>query len=140
MTRFPPATDEYYHVFNRGVDKRTVFEDNDEYRYFVHLLYVLNTNQQSHNTLRNFTAHIERGSTSINRGERVVDLVAFCLMPNHFHLLLRQRVENGISKYMQKVGTGYTMYFNERHERSGALFQGRYKYVHITTVEIRGID
>jgi len=60
-----------------------------------------------------------------------VDILTFVLMPNHYHLLLRQRVDGGISKFMQKLGTGYTMYFNEKHERSGALFQGRYKSVHI---------
>jgi putative transposase len=52
-------------------------------------------------------------------------------MPNHFHLLLRQKKEKGISRFMQKVGTGYSMYFNKKHERVGGLFQGKFKAVHI---------
>ncbi len=59
----------------------------------------------------------------------LVDILAFCLMPNHFHLLIKQKVENGVVKFMQKLGTGYTMSFNEKYERSGSLFQGTYKAV-----------
>jgi len=67
---------------------------------------------------------------SLDRGESLVDIGAYCLMPNHFHLLLRQREEDGISRFMQKLVTGYTMYFNKKNERSGALFQGKFKSVH----------
>jgi len=65
------------------------------------------------------------------RGERLVDIGAYCLMPNHLHLLLREIDYGGISSFMQKVGTGYTMYFNKKYERTGALFSGKFKAVHI---------
>lgn len=61
----------------------------------------------------------------------MVEIVAYCLMPNHFHLLVREIEDNGISKFMQKVTTGYTMYFNRRNDRSGALFQGKFKATHV---------
>ncbi|MEK7575244.1 MAG: transposase [Patescibacteria group bacterium] len=67
--------------------------------------------------------------------ETLADLVCYCLNPNHFHFILKQKSENGIQKFMQKLGTGYTNYFNEKHKRSGALFQGRYKAVHIESNE-----
>ena len=67
---------------------------------------------------------------ALERGEPLVDLCAYCLMPNHFHLLVRERSSGGISRFMQKLTTGYTMYFNTRRERTGALFQGRFKAEH----------
>jgi putative transposase len=124
-------TDETYHVYNRGVDKREVYMTPDDYSYFIHLLYILNDNKKANNTNRNLHG---RGSTSTKEGDRrtcLVDILSFCLMPNHYHLLLKQRQEGGIAKFMQKVGTGYTMYFNEKYSRSGSLFQGRYKSVYI---------
>ncbi len=67
--------------------------------------------------------------------ELLVDICAYCLMPNHFHLLLRERVEGGISRFMQKLTTAYTMYFNKRYERSGTLLQGRFKATHASRDE-----
>lgn len=67
---------------------------------------------------------------SLDRGDTLVDLIAYCLMPNHFHLLVREHTEGGISRFMQKLTTAYTMYFNTRYERTGALFQGKYKAEH----------
>lgn len=64
-------------------------------------------------------------------GTPLVEIVAYCLMPNHFHLLIHEREEGGTSKFMQKVTTGYTMYFNKCHERSGSLFQGKFKATHV---------
>jgi putative transposase len=135
MNRPPCITGEIYHVYNRGVDKRVIYTTDDDRRYFIHLLYTLNDIHPSWNTKRVFESkRNDRGSTSIisDKSERLVDTLAFVLMPNHFHLLLQQKVDGGISKFMQKIGTGYTMLFNEKYERSGTLFQGRFKSVHIT--------
>lgn len=131
-------TGEMYHVYNRGVDKRTIFTDRDGYSYFIHLLYTLNDSAKSPNRRRDYLykylQSYDEGSTFIiNEKEKLVDILAFALMPNHYHLLLKQRVDDGVSKFMQKVGTGYTMLFNEKHNRSGSLFQGRYKSVHISS-------
>lgn len=66
-----------------------------------------------------------------DRGETLVDVVAYCLMPNHFHLLLREKKEGGITAFMLKLSTGYSMYFNKKYERTGALFEGRFKARHV---------
>lgn len=139
MQRVPLADGEYYHIYNRGVEKRTVFTARADYERFLFDLYALNDRHPFFNSQYHY-----RGSTSIERlatrartlGERqqrvtLVDLVCFCLMPNHYHLLLRQRGDDGVSLFMQKLGTAYTMYFNEKYQRSGALFQGRYKAIHV---------
>lgn len=67
------------------------------------------------------------------RGDRLVDIGAYCLMSNHPHLVLRERMYGGISSFMQKLGTGYTMYFNKKHHRTGALFAGRFKARHVAS-------
>lgn len=78
----------------------------------------------------------EQGSTllkktlQVDRGETLVDIAAYCLMPNHFHLLLREKEEGGVSRFMQKMTTAYTMYFNKRYDRTGALLQGKFKSQH----------
>ncbi len=145
MNREAMLNNEIYHIYNRGVDKRIIYTKNDDYSYFVHLLFVLNDIKKANNTNRNLKRKIYQTNTAINtnmgRGSTsthckrdcLVDILAFVLMPNHFHLLLKQKKDDGISKFMQKLGTGYTMFFNKKYERSGSLFQGRYKSVHISS-------
>jgi len=70
-----------------------------------------------------------------SQDSKLVDVICYCLNSNHFHFLLKQNLENGISKFMHKLGLGYTLYFNQSYNRSGSLFQGKYKYVHIKTNE-----
>ena len=67
----------------------------------------------------------------IKRGKELVNIGAYCLMPNHFHLLLQEKEDGGISRFMQKLLTGYTMYFNKRQDRTGALFQGKFQSRHV---------
>ncbi|MBP9750079.1 MAG: transposase [Candidatus Pacebacteria bacterium] len=144
MNRLTCAIHETYHVFNRGVDKREIFLTDDERAYFIHLLYVLNDVHSTYNIHRHFTQHAEHNLVNgydwsltpiIPKRERLVDILAFVLMPNHFHLMLTQRSEKGISAFMHRLGTGFTNYFNLAHERSGALFQGTYKRVHVSSHE-----
>ena len=122
------SPDEFYHLYNRGVEKRIIFRRVADYRRFIALLYLANQDQPVDLKLqgRSFDEHIE-----IRTGTSLVEIIAYCLMPNHFHLLLREKEEGGISKFMQKLTTGYTMYFNKRYQRSGALFEGTYKAKHI---------
>ncbi|MFH1193306.1 MAG: transposase [Candidatus Jorgensenbacteria bacterium] len=131
---------EIYHIYNRGTDRRTIFMDDKDRFRFVHSLFESNNSE----SVPKFYGYVVRQQFSevglpkiipkIDRGPRkfIVEVLAFCLMPNHFHLLVRQRTERGISKFMQKFGTGYTNYFNVKHERSGNLFQGKFKAVHIS--------
>jgi len=130
--RVPFIDNEYYHVYNRGVEKRIIFKDKMDYDRFLFMLNEFNTEERVFNTHRQANAKTlnARGSSS---NKRLVAIENYCLMPNHYHLCLRQLTKNGISKYLQKVMTGYTMYFNLRHKRSGALFQGKTKSRHVDT-------
>src|SRR3989339_783003 len=122
--------DEFYHIFNRGVEKRTIFQNTSDYKRFMALLYLANSNQTvefRNNSYGNSFNEIFKQ----DRGEQLVAIGAYCLMPNHFHLLLTPLVNGGISKFMLKLQTGYSMYFNKKNERVGALFQGVFKSQYI---------
>lgn len=125
MFRF--AEGEFYHIYNRGVEKRDIFLDKTDYDRFISLLYVCNSNRPVHLQIQGRTLN---EIISVERGEPLLSVVAYCLMPNHFHLLIREIREAGCSSFIQKLSTGYTMYFNKKHERSGALFQGKFKATH----------
>jgi putative transposase len=116
----------YFHVYNRGVDKRDIFMDKSDYYRFLHDLYEFNDTAPANP----HHARYGGGSTSTNKKrDMLVDIVCYCLMPNHYHLLVGTRDKKILARFMQKIGTGYTMYFNEKYERSGSLFQGRYKSI-----------
>lgn len=128
----PLAPNEYFHIYNRGTDKRTIFYDDTDYRRFLELLYLCNSQQQIN--VRNVKL-IHDSIFEFDRIDCLVSIGAFCLMPNHFHLLLTSNTEGGISQFMKKVSTGYSMYFNKKYERTGALFQGKFKSEHANTDE-----
>ncbi len=111
----------YYHVYNRGVEKRIIFLDEQDYTVFLGLLkkYLIGENHNKNNR------HAFTPLTS------AVSLLSYCLMPNHFHLLLYQYEATGITQLMRRVNTGYVMYFNEKYNREGRLFQGTYKAAQI---------
>lgn len=124
---------EYYHIYNRGNDKRMIFMDNADYLRFIVLLYISNNIDVVH-----ISNLINQGESlmkilNIDKKDSLVDIGAYCLMPNHFHLLIKEKKENGITKFMGKVSTGYSMYFNKRYERTGKLFEGTFKSVHADT-------
>ena len=126
---------EIYHIYNRGVDKRDVFMDDGDRLRFIHDLFEFN-NQDSSLNLNDYLVrgkYLEVGLPDINRKPRklIVEILAYSLMSNHFHLLVRQKTDNGITEFMRKMGTGYTNYFNNKYERNGALFQGKFKSVHV---------
>lgn len=126
------AEGEWYHCFNRGVDKRRIFECNEDYRRFLALLYVCNGTKNIrlsdiyHPCLDGLLE-----DTSLERGEPLVEIGAYNLMPNHFHLASRQLKPCGVSQFMQKLSTGYTMYFNKKYMRAGALLAGTFKSKHV---------
>lgn len=125
---------EYYHIYNRGNDKRDIFLDDSDYLRFLVLLYICNNDKAVH--ISNFLNHLNQGVTlielfGVNKEKTLVDIGAHCLMKNHFHLLIRERIENGITDFMRKLSTAYSMYFNKKKERTGKLFEGVFKAVHI---------
>ena len=117
------AEDSYYHVFNRGVEKRDIFLEEEDY-----------TTLQSY--LFRYLQPIEKVAEKYpdtpvrlygkNLSEEV-ELVAYCLMPNHFHLLLKQNTKDGISKLLKQLTNAYTLYFNQKNDRVGGLMQGRFR-------------
>jgi len=127
--------DQIYHICNRGVEKRSIFLRHADYFRFIHDLYEFNDEAPA--TLlhfkKPFLQSYEIRSHRITRNRKcIVEILAFALMPNHYHLLLRQKTENGIVNFMHKVGGGYAMYFNKKYQRVGVLFQGPFRAVHIT--------
>jgi putative transposase len=130
--RNPFTIDEWYHCYNRGVDKRNTFEDARDYERFLLGLFIGNSDVPTHiSNLKRSQLREVLDDDSLERGNQLVEVGAYCLMPNHFHLLIREITENGIAKFMQKLCTGYTMYFNTKHERTGALFAGTFKSKHV---------
>ena len=122
---------EFYHLYNRGVEKRIIFKNIKDYRRFLALLYISNSSKQIH--ISNEIGHGNHIEDIFNkdRGSPIVAIGAYCLMPNHFHLLVTPLVKEGISKFMLKMQTGYSMYFNIKNDRVGSLFQGTFKSQHI---------
>jgi len=131
MKRPKFINDHIYHVYNRGVDKRNIFLDDEDYFRFIHNLFEFNDTKPAQNIYykRPDFQSYEVGLRKIEPRKLLVEILAFCLMPNHFHLLLKQKKEGGITKFMRKIGTGYTNYFNQKYARSGVLFQGKFKAV-----------
>ena len=130
MQRKTPFVEgEYYHLYNRGVDKREIFLAGDDYRRFMTLLYLANSSESVRldNILRNYAYE---DLFALPRGECLVAVGAFCLMPNHFHLLITPLVRDGVTRYMLKLQTAYSMYFNIKNDRNGSLFQGTFKSEH----------
>jgi putative transposase len=126
---------EYFHVFNRGVEKRLIFmDDKDRWRFMTLLIVV--RGDAVFNQISRLVSAVEHRRFDIAflkeiLKKRHVELVSFCLMPNHFHLILRESRDGGISKFMQRLADAYTKYFNLRHNRSGHLFGGKFQSVHI---------
>ncbi|MEK7574730.1 MAG: transposase [Patescibacteria group bacterium] len=130
------AVGEYYHIYNRGVDKRSVFSDADDVDRFLLSLDEFNQEESIGSIYEHLFIKGDRETVQLgNPIPKLVDIISFCLNGNHFHLLLKQNKDGGISKFMQKVGIGYTNYFNEKNKRSGALFQGKFKAKHIDSNE-----
>lgn len=127
MRKEPLVTNEYYHIYNRGVDKRDVFNDLEDLDRFKESIKQFNQIEG----IGSLELHRKRvralGSHPQIKTEPLVAITAFCINPNHFHFILKQLMDGGIAKFLQKFQAGYTYYFNQRHERSGSLFQGTFK-------------
>jgi len=118
----------YYHVYNRGVEKRNIFRDDKDRFRFIHDLYEFNDINPVENNYGVPVSVIQKNQK--RRRELLVNILCFCLIPNHYHLILEQLVDNGISIFMQKLG-GYVYSFNLKYKRVGPLFQGKFKAIQI---------
>lgn len=119
----PFVTGEIYHIYNRGIDKRDIFKRENDFKRFIMLLYVANSAKKVFrlDSLLNDSHKSFDEILLIDKGEVLVSIGAWCLMTNHFHLIVKQEVDGGITKFMRKLGTGYSMYFNIKYQRQGAL-------------------
>jgi len=125
---------EIVHVLNRGVDKRKIFLDDQDHFRFIHDLFEFNNMDSVNTTFYAFKRkYNDVGRRKIEKERKprkmLVDILAFCLIQNHYHLLLTPRVQNGVALFIKKLNGGYAKYFNAKYERSGALFQGKYKRI-----------
>jgi len=123
MRKQPLVVGEYYHIYNRGVDKRDIFSDKKDIYRFIESIFEFNQIDII-GSLRDFK---KNSPVEKIRSEPLVSVVAYCLNSNHFHFVLKQLVDGGIAKFMQKLQAGYTYYFNVKNSRSGSLFQGTFK-------------
>lgn len=139
--KVPFVEDEYYHLYTRGVEKRNVFTDPGEYERFMSLLFLCNGDQSVRMRSLSRKGKSDQGEPLAhvfkveNRPEPAVDILAYVLMPNHVHLLVREKKTGGISKFMLKLMTGYSMFFNTKHERSGPLFTRPFRSKHVDSDE-----
>jgi len=157
LRKDPFVTGEYYHIYNRGIDKRVIFKLKRDYERFMMLLYLANSQESFR--LDDLLGKQQKTFSEVlisGKGEPLVSVGAWCLMINHFHLLVRQEVDGGITKFMKKLGTGYSMFFNIKYQRAGALFGGPFKsklignddnymkqlfaYIHLNPLEIKFKD
>lgn len=123
----------FYHIYNRGVEKRDIFMDDKDYFRFIHDLYEFNDQDPVCNLNFRFKSNYGNPIPIVPKGRKLlVNILCFCLMPNHFHLILEPLVdEKSISLFMQKLGAGYTNYFNLKYKRVGPLFQSKFKAIEI---------
>jgi len=136
--------DEFYHIFNRGVDKRQIFSSAKDYDRFLLSMKLMNDDNDGlmiewrdfkksnpEKTLDDFL----KGTFRKKEREPLVNILAYCLNPNHYHFILKQVKEKGIERFLHKLGTGYTKYYNKKNKRAGTLFQGVFKSVHVDSNE-----
>jgi putative transposase len=122
----PLVTDELYHIFNRGTDKRDIFIDKSDYLRFYQTLNYFNTIEP----VINFDyAKVAHKNSKVKT--KLVDIKAYALLPNHYHLILQQVTDGGISEFIKRISGGFTSYFNQKYDRTGVLFQGKFKRVFI---------
>ena len=117
----------HYHVYNRGAHKAPIFLDSNDYWRFLKLLYISNSTKCF--KFRDFS---DTKIFSADREKNVVEIIAYCLMPNHFHIVLAENVDGDMTKFMRKLCTGYSMYYNVKYKHSGTIFQGKYKSKTVT--------
>lgn len=131
----------YAHIYNRGVDRRIIFKsDEDRNRFMLTMRMVLlkNTDKVSlilHKRRKKIITSIKQRNLASEFGPSIVEILAFCLMPNHYHILLRASKQEDITKFAQRLANSYTRYFNTKYKRKGRLFESSYKIVLVHTDE-----
>lgn len=125
----------YYHLYNRGVAKQDIFKDAYDYRrLLMNFSYYLDDNLKSKLSIakkdQNFRSYLQEMPS-----KPLLEIVSYCLMPNHFHLLVKQIADNGITTFIRRALNSYTRYYNIRHDRIGPMFQGSFRAVDVKSNE-----
>lgn len=132
---------EYYHIYNRGVEKRDIFKNIYDLQRFFQSMVEFNVSDPIGSIYENqYRKRIQKQNnilgnpvTKLQDEDKLVNFITYCLNTNHYHFILEPACDSGVKMFMQKLGTGYTRYFNEKYKRNGVLFQGPYKARHIET-------
>ena len=124
----PFVNEQLYHVFNRGVAQMPIFNDKRDYSRFTKTFIYY----QAQGPKPKFS-FFSPENNSLNLNIKIVEIVCYCLMPNHFHFLLKQKIDGGITEFISKLSNSYTKYFNIKNKRIGPLLQGEFKSVHVET-------
>lgn len=127
----PFVNGEFYHLYTRGVEKQNTFLNRRDYSHFVEALFYYHIQ----NPKPKFSTHRQSKVFPIDSSKKIVDIICYCLMPNHFHLLVKQLQDGGISELMRKLLLSSTKYRNTKYNHQGSLFQVPFKAVHIETDE-----
>ncbi len=122
----------YYHVFNRGIDKKIIFHDDEDIKYFLDRLADFNNDMPVGGVRRQ---KVHRHKKGRGKASTLVEIVAYCLLPNHFHLVLKQSGDDGVSRFIQRICTGYAMYYNKKYKRNGSLYQGKFKATRLDAID-----
>lgn len=133
----------YYHIYNRGVEKRIIFQDEQDYSVFLSYLKTYLSPKDEKIILIDLASPVTNSKEKdrllrllhLNNFNEKIILLAYCLMPNHFHLLVKQKPFDGIDKFMNSLATRYTQYFNKKYKRVGSLYQAVYKAVLVNSEE-----
>jgi len=132
IRKVPLINNYYYHIFNRGVNKQPIFSNKRDYNRMLNIIryYQYGYRHSKFSTFMKLNINFRNEIwNSIEKSQKFIDIVAFCLMPNHFHLLVMQNIDGGISKFLAEIQNSYTKYYNLRYNRTGHLFQGQFKSV-----------
>lgn len=127
----PFVTGNFYHIFNRGVEKRLIFLNESDFQHFLQTIYYY----QFIGPKPKFSTYKRFRNQRFDENPKLIEIICYCLMPNHFHLLIKQIKEGGIHEFMSKVTNSYTKYFNTKYKRVGPLFQGQFKAVPVMSDE-----
>lgn len=127
----PFVTNYFYHVYNRGVEKRKIFTIPRDYQRFLQTLYYY----QFSGPKPKFSTHMRFRIKDFHKNPKIIEIASYCLMPNHFHFLIRQCVDGGIQEFIRNIVNSYTKYFNTKNRRVGPLLQGPFKATFIETDE-----
>ena len=134
--KLPIINDEYYHIYNRGFNKKPIFISNNDYQRALETIryYQFSTPSFKYSILNRLTIQ-QKNKLLQQLVSTQIDILAFCFMPNHFHFLIKQISDDGILKSISKFSNSYSKYFNTLHEKNGPVFDSRFKAVRVTSNE-----